>query len=93
MKLSILLDNVSANGDGAVINPQNSNRLEYGTVQVALGGGSATIKIQGRLSANMPWLDIYSFTANDSARITLFPHMRASVANYVSGVIRAELAE
>lgn len=93
MKLSILLDNVTADGDGPVMNPQNNNNVEYGTVQVALGGGSAAVKIQGRLSANMPWLDIQTFTADDSARITLFPYMKANVSNYVSGTIRAEMVE
>lgn len=93
MKLSILLDNVTANGDGPVITIQNSGRVEYGIVQVDLGGGAATVKIQGRLSANMPWLDVHTFTANGSARITLFPFMKANVSNYASGTLRAELVE
>lgn len=90
MKLLILLDNVTVDGDGLVVNPQTGMH-EFGIVQVSVTGGTGTVKIQGRLSINMPWVDIITFTVSDSARIALMPHMKANVSGISGATIRAEL--
>ncbi len=91
MKLLVLLDNVTSDGDGQIVNPQTGGMNEFGIVQVSITGGTGTVKIQGRLSINMPWTDLITFTADDSARIALMPHMKANVSGIAGATIRAEM--
>lgn len=86
----ILLDDVTATGAGLILNVQNFDAQAYGIFQVEITG-VATVELQGRTSANMPWAVIDTHTASGGTRTTLFPQMRAEVTALSSGLARAEL--
>lgn len=86
----ILLDDVTSQVTGEPKAIQNFNDHEYGIFQVDISG-TATVVLEGRISPQMTWATIDTYTASGAGRISLFPHMRARVSAYTSGTIRAEL--
>ena len=56
-------------------------------VQATLGG-TATIKLQGRLSSDCGWVDLKEFTATGAdATIPVYPEMRYSITAYTDGAV------
>jgi len=94
MTLHVLLDDVtSGSSTGAAVQAQNYRSKEYGIVQVKITN-AATVKLQGRTSANLEFEDILDsdLVASGAIRVTLFPLMRATVAGN-NGTTRVELFE
>lgn len=91
MPLDVLIDDVSGpqTAGDVVINTEGS-RHEYGVFQVKVPG-TGTVSLQGRTSPDMPWIEIWSTTISDAARVTLLPEMTASLAGHTGGAVRAEL--
>lgn len=65
----------------------------YGSVGMLQISGitTATVKLQGRLSADHGWEDLYTATADGLVEVPLMPHMRANVTAYTSGTIYVDL--
>ena len=59
----------------------------YAAAQVALGGGTATVALQGRINSTFAWKTLNSFTQDDALEIVVFPEMRGTVEDYVSGTV------
>ena len=59
----------------------------YAAAQVALGGGTATVTLQGRISDKFAWKTLNSFTQDDALEIVVFPEMRGEITGYSSGTI------
>lgn len=65
---------------------------EDGIMQVDIISGSATVKLQGRLSNTAPWVDVVLNTSNATTAtadgyflVPLFPEMRVNVVAGASG--------
>ena len=50
-----------------------------GVCQIAIVGGTATLAIEGRMSADLPWVVLGSYTADDMVEIVICPDMRVDV--------------
>ncbi len=59
----------------------------YCVAQVAYNGGTANVKIFGRIDSTFAFKEIHAFTADDAVEIVLFPEMKAEITSYVSGTI------
>ena len=93
----VLVDDLAGNRAEADATPfqkhiQDNKNSEYGIVQVSIPG-AATISIRGRLSRNMPWTEITSFTSSGATRVSLMSHMLATVSGHSAGAVRVELRE
>lgn len=64
---------------------------EHGLAQVEITG-SGNVSIQGRLSADSPWVAIKEYTASGADVIAIFPQMRV-VLSSVSGTVNVWIAE
>lgn len=84
-----LLD-VAANTNGAVFYIDDAERREARVVQVEITG-TATVKIQGRASSDLSWIDIKTYTATGADPITLYPEMRAVSSGMAAATAKAEL--
>ena len=52
------------------------------------GGGTATVKLFGRINDTFAWKQIQLWTSEDNAiEVVLFPEMRGEVTAYTSGTI------
>jgi hypothetical protein len=76
------LSGAGANGASPVANVDTDGfRGMYGIYQLSFGGtGSATVTLQGKLSADHDWTDIDAATADKSVEVTFFPLMRVNVS-------------
>ena len=97
MALHVLMDDAGANVDTALARAsmatvQDIDKSEYGVCQVSIAS-AGTVSLQGRLSNNMPWQEITSFTATGAIRVTLMNQMIATLTGWDSGVVRVELQE
>ena len=92
MSLKVLLDDVTVNTDGSAVQVQNFRHKEYGIVQCSIAG-SATVKVQGRTSVDMGWVDAHEFTSDGAVRVSLFTEMRGKATGVSGGAVRLELIE
>lgn len=82
-----LLNAVSATGAGAIQTFDTDGvGGKYGIVQAEITG-TATVQIQGRLSATAPWVTVAEFTASGANEILMMPEMRGNVSARTSGTI------
>ncbi len=63
----------------------------YAVAQVAFGGGTATVKLFGRISDKFAWKSIQTWMDDDAVEVVLFPEMRGEVTGYTSGTISLAL--
>ena len=63
----------------------------YAVAQVAFGGGTATVKLFGRISDKFAWKSIQTWMADDAVEVVLFPEMKGEVTGYTSGTISLAL--
>ena len=59
----------------------------YAVAQVAFDGGTATVKLFGRISSKFAWKSIQTWMDDNAVEIVLFPEMRGEVTAYTSGTI------
>ena len=88
-----LLVAVTVNTTGESFTMHNASDIDYGLAQVEYNGGTGTIKIQGRTSTDMGWIDIFSFTADGGRRVTLFPFMRADLSSESGATVYVDLIQ
>lgn len=93
MRIHKLLSAVTVNTTGESFTIQNPSAIDYGLAQVFYGGGTGTIKIQGRTSTDMTWIDIYSFSVDGGRRVTLFPFMRADLSSESGATVSVDLIQ
>jgi hypothetical protein len=88
-----MLSAAAAVSTGTTVHPGTVRTGKAQTaVQVSITG-TATVKVYGRTSANMPWIELASFTASGQQLVNLFPDMKADVTAFTSGTCSAELVE
>ncbi len=63
----------------------------YAVAQVAFGGGTATVKLFGRISDKFAWKDIQTWMDDNAVEVVLFPEMKGEVTGYTSGIISLAL--
>ena len=93
MRIHKLLVAVTVNTTGEVFIIHNPSDIDYGLAQVEYNGGTGNIKIQGRTSTDMGWIDIYTFTADGARRVTLFPLMRADLSSESGATVYVDLIQ
>ena len=87
-----LLDSETGDTDGPVIAFKPTGiRGMYAVAQVAFGGGTATVKIFGRISDKFAWKALQTWFADDAIEVVLFPEMKGEVSGYTSGTISLAL--
>ena len=87
-----LLDSETGNTDGPVITFKPTGiRGMYAVAQVAFGGGTATVKLFGRISEKFAWKSIQTWMSDDAVEVVLFPEMKGEVTGYTSGTISLAL--
>ena len=80
-----LLQAVTANGDSAVVNVAAPSRGNFRVVKVDIVGGTATVKLYGRMSpADANWAELASFTASGVQAVVLTPQVKMTVSS-ISG--------
>lgn len=84
------LNGVVATGAGTVWYNQNDDEMDYGVAQVS-GITVATVQVQGRLTDNHSWEDIYEWTADGIQRVSLLPQMRMYCSVWTSGTIYGDM--
>jgi len=97
MPLHVLVDDVAGNRTEADSVPelaviQDYQNSEYGIVQVNIPG-AATVSLRGRLSRNMPWTEITSFTSSGATRVSLMSQMLVVISGHSGDAVRVELRE
>ena len=84
--MTLLVDDTAdATLDTAFIHFTFKERGTYRIVQVEITA-TATVLIQGRLSARFPWATIETFTQSDAKSAALFTHMRVSLSDNTGNV-------
>ncbi len=73
-------------GETTIFKPKGIRGM-YCVAQVAYSGGTADVKLFGRIDSTFAFKEIHAFTADDAVEIVLFPEMRAVITNYSSGTI------
>lgn len=73
-----LMDAQAGNVDSAAFQTLDRDRYHYRMVQVSLSA-AANVKVQGRNAPDLPWIDIYTFSASGAQSISVWREMRASV--------------
>ncbi len=63
----------------------------YAVAQVAFGGGTATVKLFGRISDKFAWKDIQTWMDDNAVEVVIFPEMRGEVKGHTSGTISLAL--
>lgn len=90
MACNRLVNAASATGaTSAVTYPRVLDRTGIFQAEIS---SSATVKLQGRVDSNAPWVDIVSLTSSDAKVVALFPSMRVSYT-VVSGTVSAWLMD
>lgn len=82
---------VTATGAQTAVKPLDQRyRTEVGVFQVT-GITTATVVLQGRVSADHDYQTVASLTADGIVSVNLLPDMRVNVTAYTSGTIDATL--
>ncbi len=76
-----LAKNVTSSAAQASVQTHRSEAIE-GVYQVTMTSG--TVVLQGRMSADSAWVDIFSTTASDAKIVSLFPEMRVTMTTGVA---------
>jgi hypothetical protein len=88
MLVKDLVVNGLAIADGSVVNSENltlNGVFGYSGIVQAKVAGTATVKLQGRMSSAFDWVDLATFTASGSSEVFLMPEMRYSITAWSSG--------
>ena len=74
-------------GDTVAFNLVGERGLS-GVAQVAMAGGTATVKLFGRIDSTFSFKLIQTWMDEDNAvEVVLFPEMKGEVTDYVSGTV------
>lgn len=84
-----LIDTTDASLDGDSFVTQGFNRGGWRAVQVEITT-AATVTVQGRCAADMPWVDLVEMTESGADMVSHMPRMRAVVTGN-TGTVRVEL--
>lgn len=84
-----LLDGATATGDGPTLSLRSDRSRDEALVQVAISGTSATVVIYGRLSADLPWVELTSVTADSIVPLARVAEMKANVSAISSATVDA----
>ena len=84
-----LLDSVTGLTVGATVPFKLAgDRGLSGVAQVTMSGGTADVKLFGRINSTFAWKLIQTWMDEDNAvEVVLFPEMRGEVTGYSSGTI------
>jgi len=85
----LLNADVTASVDSAAVGVSRRSRDDYRLVQVVISA-AATVSIQGRAAADLPWVEVKEYTASGADPVAMFPEMRASVT-LNTGTVTVEL--
>ena len=76
MRILTMLEGVTTNSNGTVMNPQ-SPAFGEGIFQTEFTAGSGDIELQGRLRPDAVWQEITTHSdSSDAEVVALFPEMR-----------------
>jgi hypothetical protein len=76
----VIAAEATANGSPVILGNRSlhGSRGFQGLAQAAITG-TATVKLQGRMSSEFPWVDLKEFTGSKFEEVTLMPEIRYSI--------------
>lgn len=69
----------TAIGDSTISPVGPAYRSGFRVAKVQITGTSATVILRGRMDANDPWTDLYTFTSSGMQAIVLPPYVKFSI--------------